>query len=100
MRIEKRQVSVIGYLRDPDAAPFAGYRAVARIRSERDASIDALMIEVERVQSILERAQNVAMALGLDEEFHATLDATLTLRTRLSARYEGKGGDNPPPLHA
>lgn len=97
MTVETKQMAIVGYVRDPEAAPLQGYRAVAKIRSERDVAVEALLVEIERVQSILERAQGVAIGLGLEDEFHASLDATLHLRGKLRIWAEKEVG---PALHA
>ena len=102
LTVENRHISTVGYVRDPDVGQYQGYRAIVRVRSDRDVATEVILAEIERVQTILERAQNVAVGLELEDEFRATLEATLNLRTRVSA-WKGKGdGDGPGPqqLHA
>jgi hypothetical protein len=92
MTVDHQKFSVVGYVRDPDASPLQGYRAVAHVRTERDASVDVLLAEIERVKSILERAESIARALGLEGELQAALDATTSLLTSI----ETKSPRNPP----
>jgi len=81
---ETRKINCPGYARDPEAAPNEqGYVSIVRLRDNREMAEEALLAEVGRVQSILERAEEFAHALELEREYAAALDAALTLKSRI-----------------
>jgi hypothetical protein len=81
---ETLKVSTVGYVRDPEAASGdQGYVSVSKLRTETEAAEEALRSEVLRVEAILERAREIAVALGLVRELEIALEATLLLKTRL-----------------
>jgi hypothetical protein len=78
-----RKVSCVGYVRDPDAVPRQGYVSVTRLRTERESAREALGAEIARVQSILERARELAIGLELDEDFQLSLAGALDFSSRM-----------------
>lgn len=59
-------LSVVGYVRDPEAdAKTAGYRNVARLRTEEDAARAAIVDEMKRVANAVRRAKGLAAVLGV-----------------------------------
>lgn len=79
-----KTISSVGYVRDPNAAPSEqGYVNVSRLRSEKDNAIDAVLSEVSRIQSLLERARELAIGLDLEDEFEAAMSAASNLENRL-----------------
>lgn len=80
----KKKISCVGYVRDPSAPPDQqGYVNVARLRTEEEAAMEAILTEVARVQAALERAQELAVALDLQDEFIEALAAATSLKSRL-----------------
>lgn len=80
---ETRQIKTVAYVRDPAAMPKQGYRAISHIVNERDTARETLTQEVSRIQSLLERAREIADVLDLSEELDAALDAIKVLTTVL-----------------
>lgn len=79
-----KTISTVGYIRDPDADPgVQGYVNVTVLRTDREASEEALMAEVTRITSMYERARELAAALDLEDELETALQAALRLRARL-----------------
>lgn len=79
-----KNVSCVGYVRDPEApSDKQGYVSVNRLMTERESAVEAILAEVSRVQSILERAQELAFGLDVEDEFAAAMEATKTLKSRL-----------------
>ena len=78
------RIATVSYLRDPEAAPDEqGYRNITRIRSERDHALTALMAEVDRAKSALERAREVAAGLDLLEELEEAMNGVNLFAARL-----------------
>lgn len=62
-------LSVVGYVRDPEAdAKTAGYRNVARLRTDEDAARAAIIDEMKRVSNAVRRAKGLAAVLGVVED--------------------------------
>lgn len=77
-------ISTIGYIRDPEAKPnMQGYVSMPRLRTEQENAEEALLVEVARVQSCLERAREIAAFLELEPEFEAALLSALELTARM-----------------
>jgi hypothetical protein len=80
----RKKISSVAYVRDPSLEPNEqGYVSVSKLRTERESALEAILSEVSRVQSILERAQELAFALDLQDEFAEALAAATTLKSRL-----------------
>lgn len=78
------KISCVGYVRDPAALPDQqGYVSTVQLRSEREHAEEAILAEISRAQSYLERAKELAAGLDLEEEFESALAAALTLKSRL-----------------
>lgn len=79
----KLQIPCVGYVRDPDVASNEqGYVSTTRLRTEPEAAETAILAEVAKVQSILERARELAFGLDMEDEFDAAIKAVLTLKSR------------------
>ena len=78
-----KKVSCVGYVRDPVAAPRQGYVSVARLRTEREAAREALVAEIARVQSTLERAKELAAGLEVDADFQESLAGAMDFSARM-----------------
>lgn len=93
-----KKVSCVGYVRDPAAGPRQGYVSVARLRTERETASEALTAELARVQSILERAKELAAGLELDADFHELLAGAMELSSRMR-RGLAVPDEGPSPIH-
>lgn len=70
----EHKISVIGYVRDPDAKNGEqGYSSVASIKTDKERAREVLTQELRRAESALQRAYDVADALGLSSEVGAIL---------------------------
>lgn len=83
VRTETQNVSVVGYVRDPRCASSQqGYMAVAMVRSNIDLARDVLLDEFGRVASMLRRAREVSVVLGIEGEVEGLLQSVVGLRQR------------------
>jgi hypothetical protein len=65
-------LSVVGYVRDPDAdTKTAGYRNVAKLRTEEDSARATIIDEMKRVSNAVRRAKGLAAVLGVVEDIEA-----------------------------
>jgi hypothetical protein len=78
-----KKVTCVGYVRDPEAGLRQGYVSTVKLRTEADAAREALGAEIARVQSILERAKELAAGLELDEDFQLSLAGALDFSSRM-----------------
>lgn len=78
-----KKLACVGYLRDLDAAPKAGYIATLRLRSNHEASQDTLAYEIQRAQAILERVKEIATALGLEGDYDRAMAAVVDFSSRV-----------------
>jgi hypothetical protein len=77
-------VRVPMYYRDPTCAPQeAGYVDVPKLRSDEDMARDALIDAFRAVGDMLRRAQQLAVALEMDDEVAKLLNGVVELRQRL-----------------
>lgn len=82
MNETKRQVSSIAYVRNPDLSPKErGYISTLKLRSDKDVSRQALIRELERAEAALNRAYNIADALGLSKEVERLLAGVRGVRS-------------------
>jgi hypothetical protein len=66
---EKISLSTIAYVRDPEKGRNeTGYVSTTYIRTDKEKARQALMQELSRAESAVERAYNVADSLGLADE--------------------------------
>lgn len=70
---EAKTISTVRYVRDPSAKEAQGYVPVAKLRDDKDMAREAIESEMSRVLATLERAQGLADALGLADEFGTLL---------------------------
>jgi hypothetical protein len=71
------------FVRDPKApSSDQGYSRAAELRSERDLAMSALMYEIDRADAAINRARNVAEALGLEEDIRLVASAIATVRKK------------------
>lgn len=87
-------IKTVGYVRDPSLnSDEQGYIAVNKLRTDQERAMEALLAETVRIQSMLERARELADALDLRSELERLLDGVATLSTRLR---RGKADFNQP----
>lgn len=71
------------FVRDPGSTNREqGYARAAELRSDRDRAMAALMYEIDRADSAIKRAQDVAVALGLSDEVRFVSSAIETVRRK------------------
>jgi len=80
---EKRTISVVKYVRDPTEK--SGYVETLRLRDQKDLARDAIRAEITRVLAALERAQDIAEALGVEDEIQDIVTRVSDLRRRVAA---------------
>ena len=74
------------YVRDPTAKDGAqGYVSVKTLRTDADRGREALCNEFARVRDVLNRAKDLAAALGAAEDVDRLLDQVVDLRRRFDA---------------
>jgi len=74
-------IETVAYVRDPNAAVDAqGYISVADLRGDRKAARQAIVYECGRATAMLNRARDLAVALGLVKEAERALASVDTLR--------------------
>lgn len=84
IRTEQREVSTVCYVRDPSASrETQGYVQVAKLRTERQAALEALSAEMDAVQARIERAKSLADALDLSEDFERLRDQVIYFNERM-----------------
>jgi hypothetical protein len=75
------QITAPAYVRDPEAIPKQqGYRRVDALRADEELAREALNGELKRVAESLNRAQRMAIALGLSTEIEHLLAGVASLR--------------------
>ena len=73
------------WVRDPTQPPtHQGYVRTDVLATDRDKALAALENEFDRVDSIIKRARDIAMGLGLTPEMDAFLTALADIRTRIA----------------
>lgn len=71
---DKRQLTTIAYVRDPDKdQDEPGYIAVGTLRSNKEKARRALINELKRAEACLQRAYDVADSLGLSSDVERLL---------------------------
>jgi len=70
------------YIRDPKAIR-QGYMATAKLKTDREASEEALLYETARLQAQLERCREIAAALELEDQLELILEAVKTMEGRI-----------------
>lgn len=82
VRTETHFVTAPRYVHDPRAGKESGYAELTTMRSSRDIAIETLQYELDRATAALERAQEVATALGLHGEIARFLNGIRGLREK------------------
>lgn len=74
------------YVRDPDAPPKSqGYISVAELRNDPVTARASMRLEFGRVESALERARSVAVAIGLENEIEQLIAHVVRVREHAAA---------------
>lgn len=86
VQTEHRTVSTVRYVRDPNAGnDEQGYVEVARLRKESDLAREALRREIIAANALLDRVQELSVALGLEGEVSEIRESFNRLEVRLVA---------------
>jgi hypothetical protein len=66
----RRRIDSIAYVRDPAASPHEqGYVSIITVKKSHTDALAVLEAELSRVQSLIDRARDIAETLGLEKEF-------------------------------
>lgn len=79
-KVDKKTVSSVCYVRDPSAGREQGYASVAKIRTDAEQAQQVMYAELDRIESCLRRAREVASVLGLDQEMEVLIGRVLSIR--------------------
>lgn len=83
-KTKAQTLAVPAYVRNPDAkARDQGYVSTAELRSDRDRAWAALQYAVEQADSMIRRAQRVAIAVGLEEEVEFVASALAEVKQKI-----------------
>lgn len=85
VRVDRRTVSTVRYVRDPSAGGEQGYVTVASLRDEKEMARETVQTELRRVRTTLRRARDIADVLGLAEELDSLLAQVAHLSERAAA---------------
>lgn len=81
-----REIRVAEYIHDPDLPQGQqGYIRAGLLRTREESAMAALQAELDRVQSMVDRARMIAAQLGLEAECEAGLRAILAPRAKRKA---------------
>jgi hypothetical protein len=87
-------IAMPNFIRDGDRPPReAGYRSIDSMQGRPDLARKTVLSELSRVRSYLTRAQNIARALGLDQEFDLLMGQIAGLETILNGESSPASGD-------
>ena len=67
---QKHQINVIGYVKNPDNQNEQGYVNTVSLRSDKEKARDVLTREINLALSAMQRAHDVAHAVGLKNEVY------------------------------
>lgn len=87
-----QKIRSVAYVHDP-RTPKGGYVSVATLRDDKAHAQEALDAEVSRVVSLLERARELAAALGLHEELEMAMRSAMALHSRSRRGPPGMDAD-------
>lgn len=83
---EHKQVSVVGYVRDPYAeSDQQGYVSVKKLSADADGSRMAAVYEFARASAAMRRAREVAAALGVDKEVDLIVEKIENVKSRVQS---------------
>jgi hypothetical protein len=84
----------VAFVRNPERDSWQqGYLSVTKLRTDKEMAADALLAEFGRVASLLKRARDIGMALGLEKDIdQIVIDIEgLSGRVRQRRRPSGSG---------
>jgi flavin-binding protein dodecin len=85
--VERVKVQSVAYVRDPSVGNREqGYRHIERVSESPEDSEAALAYELSRAEAYMQRAVNVAKALGLESEARDALGKIAGLRKKVRRR--------------
>jgi hypothetical protein len=68
VRVERRSITAVAYVRDPDSREAGNYIALTTAARSRQKAFKILQEEMGRVKGAIRRAREVAAVLGLSDE--------------------------------
>lgn len=84
VQTETRTVSTVRYVRNPEApGREQGYADVTKLRTREDLAREALRHELKSVKTLLERAESLADAFGMQPDVRDIQQRVATLDVRL-----------------
>ena len=85
-RVERKIVSSVAYVRDPEAGPKEqGYRSIESIRKVADDARAVLVNEFASAAAHLSRARQISVALSLEREVDGLLERVGVLREQVES---------------
>lgn len=83
VRTETHTIAVPRYVRSPDAPEREqSYSESASLRSDYDRAMASFAYEVERAEAAIRRAQNVAYAVGLQDEIEWLAESIVRVKSK------------------
>lgn len=74
--------TTFGYVRDPDVpGNVQGYQSTPAMRRDPERAREALVAELKRAASYVERCRKLALALGLEAEIEALIDQIVVVQS-------------------
>lgn len=70
--VDKRSISVVGYVHDPSSSE-SGYVPTVSLVNERERAVEVVLREFARVEAIITRSREIADVLGLRVELEGML---------------------------
>ena len=84
IEVKEGVIAAPAYVRDPDADNGAqGYRSTASLRTDRDRAMAALVSEVGRAASYLQRVHSLAAGLDLSDELDEVMNRFEVFRSKV-----------------
>jgi hypothetical protein len=82
---ESHRVAVPRYVRTPDAvANVQSYSDTAVLKTDHERAIDAMMGEIERLETIVDRVRKISMALDLENEVNIISKNIASIRRKIA----------------
>ena len=73
VQVEHRQIRVVAYVHDPGSQEEAGYVPTVTLVNQHVRAREAILREFTRAEGILRRGREIALVLGLEDDFEAML---------------------------
>jgi hypothetical protein len=73
MTVDHRQIRVVAYVHDPGSQEEAGYVPTVTLVNQHVRAREAILREFTRAEGILRRGREIALVLGLEDDFEEML---------------------------